>query len=148
MWSDIVSLSCGERFWTNNDRDSFMTISLRTRVLAAHITEEDEAYLRGCGFCIRISILWGLIPGPISPSLVLYLAYGSIDHAISRDFLIAVQPAVEARLQTWPPSKITREGRTVLDLDVRRDPWTLVASCASFDGTQVCFRSFPTCNGR
>ncbi len=138
MWCDVLSLGCGERFWTNND-DNFVTISLQNHVLATHITEEEEAYLWGCGFWVRVSIIWGLMPGPLSPSLVLYLAYGNIDQAISQDFLIAVQPAIEARLQTWPPSRITRDRRTVLDLDVRRDPWTLIASCVSFDGTRVCF---------
>jgi len=61
----------------------------------------------------------------------------ALDWATSRDFLAAVQPAVEARLRTWPPVKITRDGRSVLDLDVRKDPWTLIASCASFDGMQI-----------
>jgi hypothetical protein len=138
----MLSLGSGERFWTNNDT-TFMTISLQTHVLATHITEEDEAYLQGCGLGIHISIIWSLLPGLLSPSLVLYLASGNIDQALSHDFLIAVQPAIEAQLQMWPPtSKTTGEGRTVLDLDVRRDPWTLIASCASFDGTQVCFYSF------
>jgi hypothetical protein len=139
MWSNVLSLGCGERFWMNNDT-TFMTISLQTHVLATCITEEDKAYLRGCGLGIRISIIWSLMPGPLSPSLVLYLASGNINQALSQDFLMAVQPAVEVRLRTWPPpSRITGEGRRVLDLDVRRDPWTLITSCASFDGTQVCF---------
>ncbi|KAH8995533.1 hypothetical protein EDB86DRAFT_1099203 [Lactarius hatsudake] len=138
MWNDILSLGHGpgERFWTNDNSD-FMTISLRPNILATRITEDDQAYLRGCGLSIRISVIWGLMPGPLSPSLLLYLAHGNIDKAISRDFLKAVQPSLEARLQTWPPSMITRSGQTVLELDVRRDPWTLIASCTSFDGTQI-----------
>lgn len=141
MWNNALSLGCGERFWANSDTN-FMTLSLRTPILAAYITEEDAAYLRGCGFAIRISIIWGLMPGPLSPSLVLYLVSADINLAISRNFLEAVQPTVEARLQTWPPPTITRDGRTVLDLNVRSDPWTLIASCASFDGTQVRFHLF------
>ncbi|KAH9017837.1 hypothetical protein EDB84DRAFT_1442645 [Lactarius hengduanensis] len=138
MWSDILSLGHGpgERFWTNDNSD-FTSISLRPNILATRITEDDQAYLQGCGFCIHISVIWGLMPGPLSPSLILYLAHGNIDEAISRDFLKVVQPSLEARLQTWPPSMITRSRRTVLELDVRRDPWMLIASCTSFDGTQI-----------
>ena len=124
---------------------NFATLSLQTLVLATHITEADAAYLRACGLSIRVSIIWGLMPGPLSPSLILYLlsenmpVEAALNRATSRDFLAAVQPAVETRLRAWPPPKITRDGKSVLDLDVRRDPWTLIASCAIFDGTQVCF---------
>jgi hypothetical protein len=142
MWTDILSPSHGN-FWTPMTESTFITLSLRTQVLASVITEDDTTYLRGCGFSIRISIIWGLVPGLLSPSLILYLISGSLDKAISQDFLRAVQPAVESRLQTWPPPKITREGSTVLDLDVRKDPWTLIASCTSFDGTQACFCFLP-----
>ncbi len=137
MWTNVLSLNGQERFWTNDDQQ-FYQLSLQTQVLAAHITTSDEAYLRGCGLGIRISVIWDLMT-PLSPSLVLYLASGSVEGAMSSDFLLAVQPTLEARLQTWPPpSKTTSDGRTILDLDVRKDPWTLIASCVSFEGTQVC----------
>jgi hypothetical protein len=123
-------------------KSNFMTLALQTHVLASIITDKDAAYLQGCGFAICILIIWGLIPGPLSPSLIVYLMSGSLDKALSHDFLIAVQPAVKSRLQTWPPPNITREGCTILDLDVRRDPWTLIASCNSFDGTQARFLFF------
>lgn len=148
MWNNIISPGHGKSFWTPTTEPTFMTLSLRTQVLASIITEEDARYLRGCGFAIRISIIWGLVPGPLSPSFILYLISGSLDKATSQDFLRAVQPAVESRLETWPPPKITREGSTVFDLDVRSDPWTLIASCTSFDGTQVCSHSLPTYSGR
>ncbi|KAF8259269.1 hypothetical protein EI94DRAFT_1035513 [Lactarius quietus] len=145
MWNNILTQGCGERLWTTSEA-TFSTLSLRTHILAALITEEDKSYLRGCGFSIRISVIWGLMPGPLSPSLVLYLISGNISQALSQDFLAAVQPAVEERIRTWPPPKVTRHGQERLDLDARKDPWTLIASCASFDGTNVCFYLIPICN--
>jgi len=136
MWNNILTQGCGERLWTTSEA-TFSTLSLRTHILAALITEEDKSYLRGCGFSIRISVIWGLMPGPLSPSLVLYLISGNISQALSQDFLAAVQPAVEERIRTWPPPKVTRHGQERLDLDARKDPWTLIASCASFDGTNI-----------